>query len=100
MREIHRCRQLGHCLGAIGQACCLVGADLRKPVLHQIFDIPNLPGLTGYLTDNIPLERIIAPSKIVDGLDLMPSGPIPPNPAELLQSQKNDGSSGPAARKI
>lgn len=71
-----------------GKRVVLVGADLRKPVLHQIFGIPNLPGLTGYLTDNIPLERIIAPGKIVAGLDLMPSGPIPPNPAELLQSQK------------
>lgn len=74
-----------------GSRVALLGGDLRKPVLHQIFGVANFPGLTGYLTDNTSLEKIIVSSKIVDGLDLIPSGPIPPNPAELLQSKRMTG---------
>ncbi len=73
-----------------GSRVVLIGADLRKPILHRIFGVPSLPGLTGYLTENISLEKIIVPSRIVDGLDLIPSGPIAPNPAELLQSKRMD----------
>lgn len=70
-----------------GSRVVLVGSDLRKPVLHQIFHVPNAPGLTGFLSGEATFEEIIQPSKIVPGLDLIPSGPIPPNPAELLQSR-------------
>jgi len=65
-----------------------VDCDLRKPVQHKIFGLRNLPGLTGYLTENVPLEEVILPSRIMDGLDLIPAGPIPPNSADLLQSKR------------
>lgn len=71
-----------------GSRVVLVDCDLRKPVQHRIFNVPNLPGLTGYLTENVPLEEVIVPTRIIDGLDLVPSGPVPPNPAELLQSKR------------
>lgn len=69
-----------------GSKVLLVGADLRKPVLHHIFRTGSAPGLTGHLTSRVPLDVIIKPT-IVPGLDIVPSGPIPPNPSELLQSQ-------------
>ena len=64
----------------------LVGCDLRKPVLHKMFHIENAPGLTGYLTGSASLKEVIKPSGI-NGLDVIPAGPVPPNPAELLQSK-------------
>ena len=69
-----------------GQQVILVGCDLRKPVLHHIFPIPNAPGLTSLLTGQSELDEVILDSGI-DNLKLIPSGPIPPNPAELLQSK-------------
>lgn len=70
-----------------GQRVALVGCDLRKPVLHRIFSIPNSPGLTGHLTGMASLEEVVIPIKQVPNLDVIPSGPVPPNPAELLQSK-------------
>lgn len=69
-----------------GSRTILVGCDLRKPVVHHIFKTSNAPGLTGHLTGSASLEEVIKPSKI-DGLDVIPAGPVPPNPAELLQSK-------------
>lgn len=69
-----------------GQKVALVGCDLRKPVLHQMFSVANTPGLTGHLTGQAALQDVIMQSRI-EGLDIIPSGPIPPNPAELLQSK-------------
>lgn len=70
-----------------GQRVVLVGCDLRKPVLHKIFSTSNTPGLTGYLTGQATLEEVTVQSRQVPNLDLVPSGPIPPNPADLLQSR-------------
>jgi capsular exopolysaccharide synthesis family protein len=70
----------------LGQKVVLVGCDLRKPVLHQMFSVANAPGLTGHLTGQASLDDAILRSRI-DGLDVIPSGPVPPNPAELLQSK-------------
>lgn len=69
-----------------GSRVVLVGCDLRKPVIHQIFPMANAPGLTGHLTGKASLEEVIKPSQI-KGLDIIPAGPVPPNPAELLQSK-------------
>lgn len=69
-----------------GVRVVLVGCDLRKPVLHHIFAVGNAPGLTGHLTGKATLDDVVM-STVVPGLDVIPSGPIPPNPAELLQSR-------------
>jgi len=64
----------------------LVDADLRKPVLHNIFDISRLPGLSEYLIGDIEdLASIIRPTEI-DNLFLITAGSLPPNPSELLGS--------------
>lgn len=69
-----------------GQKVALVGCDLRKPVLHHMFSTSNAPGLTGHLTGQVRLENAIR-STHIRNLDILPSGPVPPNPAELLQSK-------------
>jgi len=61
----------------------LIGADLRKPKLHQVFNFSNEHGLSTYLIGYDTIEQVILPTTIKN-LSLMPSGPIPPNPAEIL----------------
>ncbi|MGQ1911806.1 GumC family protein [Marinifilum sp. RC60d5] len=61
----------------------LVGCDLRKPRLHSIFDVDNKSGLSTYLIGNHSLKEIIQTTHIKN-LSFVNSGPIPPNPAELL----------------
>lgn len=69
-----------------GTKVVLVGCDLRKPVLHEIFSVRNIPGLSAVLSGTASLKEAIVSSEI-PGLDVIPAGPLPPNPAELLQSK-------------
>jgi len=71
-----------------GRKTILVDCDLRRPTLHTLFDLKPEPGLT-----NLLLEENGQPalqSTMVDGLQLLSSGPLPPNPADLLGSHKID----------
>ena len=65
----------------------VVDSDLRKPRLHRIFKTRNIGGLSGYLTGKIELNDAIQKTSIKN-IWVLPSGPIPPNPAELLNSKK------------
>lgn len=69
-----------------GKKVLLVDADLRKPTVHYTFDVNNITGLTNVLTKRTTLEKAVAETK-EPSLFIMPSGPIPPNPAELLGSK-------------
>ncbi|MBN1953969.1 MAG: CpsD/CapB family tyrosine-protein kinase [Anaerolineae bacterium] len=66
----------------------LVDADLRRPSLHQIFALANERGLTTMFVDPAALENPPLAETGVDNLLLLPSGPLPPNPADLLGSQR------------
>lgn len=61
----------------------IVGADLRKPKLHKIFKLENDLGLSTFLIGYNTIDQIIFPTTI-NNLSMIPSGPIPPNPAEIL----------------
>jgi succinoglycan biosynthesis transport protein ExoP len=65
----------------------VVETDLRKPRLHRLFKIRNVGGLTGYLTGKVPLKEVVQKT-FIDNIWIIPSGPIPPNPVELLNSGK------------
>ncbi|KKK38712.1 capsular biosynthesis protein [Mesobacillus campisalis] len=65
----------------------LVDADLRKPTVHYTFNLANHYGLTSILTNGKALDEAISPTGI-ENLSVLTSGPIPPNPAELLGSKK------------
>lgn len=69
-----------------GKRVLLVDADLRKPTAHYTFGMNNVFGLTNVLTKQTELNEAIKQSK-EDKLDILTSGPIPPNPAELLSSR-------------
>ncbi|MEW6541829.1 MAG: CpsD/CapB family tyrosine-protein kinase [Bacillota bacterium] len=72
-------------LAQAGHGVCLLDADLRKPRLHKVFGVENEVGLTNVLSQNLALEKAVVQSA-AGGVALLPSGPIPPNPAELLGS--------------
>ena len=62
-------------------------ADLRSPSLHHVHELPNTLGLTNHLAGNTKPGDIAQPSQVV-GLFVVTSGPLPPNPMELLASAK------------
>lgn len=64
-----------------------VHADLRRPTGHKIFGVQNIKGLTTYLGGKVSLEEVIQDTHIPN-LKVITSGPMPPNPAELLGSKK------------
>ncbi|GEN81811.1 protein-tyrosine kinase [Sporosarcina luteola] len=68
-----------------GKKVLLVDADMRKPTMHYTFHTTNTTGLSNLLTKQWMLEEVTKVTK-VDGLHLITSGPIPPNPAELIGS--------------
>jgi capsular exopolysaccharide synthesis family protein len=61
----------------------LIGTDLRKPKIHKIFNLSNEKGLSTYLSSQDQLEEVLHHTYI-ENLTLIPAGPIPPNPSELL----------------
>ena len=66
----------------------IIDADLRKPQLHKFFDADNTRGLSDYLTGNAALHTDLVQKTKVENLDIITSGIIPPNPSELLASQR------------
>jgi capsular exopolysaccharide synthesis family protein len=74
-------------MAQLGRQVLLIDADLRKPRLHRVFNLSNREGLVHCLTGGEPLEQLIQPVG-VPGLFLLPSGTIPPNPSELLASDR------------
>lgn len=76
---------LGIALAQAGKRVIIVSADFRKPRLHRFFGLKNQRGLTDVLVGDILLSDAIKPTK-VDKLRLIPTGTVPPNPAELLGS--------------
>ncbi|MGG3915949.1 CpsD/CapB family tyrosine-protein kinase [Rossellomorea vietnamensis] len=69
-----------------GKKVLLVDADMRKPTAHYTFNLTNTFGLTTVLTRQKALKEVTNPSG-VENLDILPCGPIPPNPAELMSSK-------------
>ncbi len=72
-----------------GRKILLVDADLRRPRLHRALGVRTSPGLSTLLCGKAEAAEAIV-STAVPGLDLLPSGPVPPNPAELLDSSSFD----------
>lgn len=80
---------LGVVMAQAGRKTLLVDADLRRPQLHAIFGKGNEQGLTSLMmttgTKDLPLQETGVPN-----LTLLTSGPLPPNPAEVLASRRLD----------
>jgi polysaccharide biosynthesis transport protein len=79
---------LGTVIAQAGNRVIIVDGDLRRPSQHKVFQVPNNQGLTTALLDSeTPISYHIQQTK-VPGLRIMTSGPLPPNPSELLRSQR------------
>ena len=78
-------------LAILGKKVVLVGLDIRKPMLSVYFNLAEKGHLTDYLAEAaMKVDDIIIPSGEHKNLDLIPCGTIPPNPAELLQTERVD----------
>jgi capsular exopolysaccharide synthesis family protein len=75
-------------LAQTGAAVLIIDCDLRRPRLHAHFEVPNSRGLTNWLSGETDLERLIQNCDRHPNLKLLTSGPVPPNPAELLGSDE------------
>ncbi len=74
-------------MAQLGRNVLIIDADLRKPRQHEVFGISNRKGLVNYLTGTAEARDALFSTK-VPNLYLCPSGPIPPNPSELLASER------------
>jgi non-specific protein-tyrosine kinase len=79
---------LGVVCAQAGLQVVLVDTDLRRPTLHKLFNLKNHRGLTDLLIDNIKNVEGYTVDTGIDNLRLVSSGPIPPNPSELLGSKR------------
>lgn len=70
-----------------GKRVVVVDLDMRKPRIHKIFNADNTTGISNYLAGNSDLAPLIQQTHI-DNLFIIPAGPVPPNPSELLTSSR------------
>jgi len=82
-----------------GANVLLVDADLRNPSLHNELGLANDSGLTNYLVGGVKASEVIQ-SGVIEGLYLLTTGPLPPNPAELLGSGRMMDFLGTATEKF
>lgn len=74
-------------LAQLGASVLIIDCDLRRPKVHKVFGISHVHGLSTYLSRDAELGALIH-TLPVPNLSLLPCGPTPPNPAELISSEK------------
>jgi capsular exopolysaccharide synthesis family protein len=75
-------------LAQTGAEVLMIDCDLRRPRLHAQFELPNTKGLTTWLSGEKNLDVLIQTCDKAPNLKVLTSGPVPPNPAELLGSEE------------
>ncbi len=78
---------LGVALAQAGRSVVVADTDLHRPRLHRLFGVPNNAGVTTALLQEQPVLDGVLQQGPVPGLRILTSGPLPPNPAELLGSE-------------
>lgn len=71
----------------LGKKVLLIGLDLRRPRINKVFEFDDSLGMSTYLSGNCKYEEIIKQTQIKN-LFYVPSGPVPPNPAELIETEQ------------
>ena len=77
---------LGLALAEAGTSVLIIDADLRRPSVARCLGVDGSIGLTNVLVNRVPVERAVQP--LAPALDVLPSGLLPPNPSELLGSER------------
>jgi len=80
------CANLGVVLAQAAKNTLVIDCDLRKPVIHKIFGLRNTKGMMSVLAEGYSLQEVRAEPE--EGLTVLPVGPVPLNPAEVLSSQR------------
>ncbi len=75
-------------LAQTGAEILIIDCDLRRPRLHAHFDAPNSKGLTNWLSGETDIDNLMQTLEAQPNLKFLTSGPVPPNPAELLGSDE------------
>ena len=78
------CANLAVVLAQAGKETLVIDGDLHRPSLHKIFGVPNVSGMVDVLSGEYDLSEMC--TEPLAGLKVLPAGPLPPNPAELLIS--------------
>ncbi len=74
-------------LAHVGKHTLFIDGDMRHPCVHKVFEIKDGSGLVNYLTNQQAWQTLVRPTGL-PGLDVLVCGPKPPNPAELLSSER------------
>ncbi len=80
------CANLGVVLAQAAKNTLILDCDLRKPVVHKVFGLRNLHGITDVLAGECSLQEVW--KEPVEGLKVVPVGPVPLNPTEILGSRR------------
>ena len=78
---------LGNSFAASGRKVLIIDCDLRKPILHKFYNVPNEKGLTNLLAGQMDVAEVLKRITVL-GVDFINCGTIPPNPSELLNSKR------------
>jgi succinoglycan biosynthesis transport protein ExoP len=78
---------LGVTMAEAGGRVLIVDTDMRRPRLHRSFGVPNQTGISSVIVGKATLEEAIKHTD-VPNLDVLPCGPVPPNPSELLHTDR------------
>ncbi len=70
-----------------GSKVIILDCDMRRPRVHHVFQLPKDKGMSGLIAGKNKLDDVIF-STGIENLDVIPSGPVPPNPAEIIGSKK------------
>ena len=80
------CANLAATLAQLGKRVLLVDADMHHPMQHHIWDLTNAAGLSDVIVNQAEFQLTVR--EVMDNLDVLPSGVIPPNPLALIDSQR------------
>jgi capsular exopolysaccharide synthesis family protein len=78
---------LGISIAQAGKRVLVVSSDMRRPRVHEPFGFRGAKGISNWIVDDATTDEILC-STVVPNLHMLPCGPIPPNPAEILQADK------------
>lgn len=85
--KTHTALNIAISMAQSGKRTLLIDSDMRRPRLHKVFGVENIAGLSNLIVGKARADEVVLETG-VDNLSFLPCGPLPPNPAELLQTEQ------------